>query len=135
MSNRPCLALPALFAALLGTGIGAYAQTAPTAAPPAISTPVPGSNPAMRAHERRGSRMMRTLQALGLSDSQKAQIKAARQSYRTSRNSATPETKAQLRTQIENTLTPAQRTQFEAAMQRKRGSRSEPMAPMAPPTP
>jgi len=133
--NRPYLAFPVLIGALLGTGVGAYAQTAPTAAPPAISTPVPGSNPAMRTHKRRGSRMMRNLRALGLSDTQKAQIKAARQSYRTSRNSATPETRAHLRTQIENILTPAQRTQFEATMQRKRGSRSSRMVPMASPTP
>jgi len=135
VSIRSYLALPALIGALLDSGVGAYAQTAPTAIPPAISTPASASNPAVRAHQRRGSRMTRALRTLGLSDTQKAQIKAARQAYRTSRNSATPETSAQLRRQIENVLTPSQRTQFEAAMQHKRGSRPEPMAPMASPTP
>lgn len=86
MSIRSYLALPALIGALLDSGVGAYAQTAPTA----ISTPASASNPAVRAHQRRGSRMTRALRTLGLSDTQKVQIKAARQAYRTSRNSATP---------------------------------------------
>jgi Spy/CpxP family protein refolding chaperone len=86
----------------------------------------------MGTHKRRGSRMMRALRTLGLSDTQKAQIKAARQSYRASRTSRTPETPAQFRAQIENILTPAQRTQFQAAMQRNRRNR---MAPTVSPTP
>lgn len=142
MLNRPYLpvrqrsaanrALFALVGALLGSGVAACAQRAPAATAPAIATSVPGSNATMGTHKRRGSRMMRALRTLGLSDTQKAQIKAARQSYRASRTSRTPETPAQFRAQIENILTPAQRTQFQAAMQRNRRNR---MAPTVSPTP
>ncbi len=129
MFNRPYLTIPALIGALLGAGVAAHAQTTP-GSPAVFSSPVPGGIAVMRAHK--GGRMSRALRSLGLSPAQKAQIKAARQSYRSSRGSATPETRAQLRSQIENVLTPVQRTRFDAAMQHGKRNRNTPLASPAP---
>ncbi len=129
MPNRPYLAVLALLGALLGAGVAAGAQTASPAAPPAYASPLPGVTATQR---HRGGRMARALGSLGLSPAQRARIKGARQAYRSSRGSANPETRAQLRAQIEAVLTPSQRARFDAAMQHGRRHRASASASPGP---
>ncbi len=123
--NRHYLALPALLGALLGATVAAHAQGVPTPQP-AVSAPSAAGAPGTQPRKHRGNRMMRALRNVGLSSAQQTQVRAAMQSFRASRTSGTPETRAQLKANIENILTPAQRTQFEAATQRKARAGAQP---------
>ena len=118
MPNRPYLSLFAIVGSLLGASVAAGAQAAPassaTMASPAAAMP--------GAQHHHGGRMGRALRALDLSASQQSQIKTLMTSYRSSRTSATPQTRKQLMAGIENVLTPTQRSQFETAMQHSRHS-------------
>ncbi len=109
------LTLPLLAGSLLATSAAGFAQTASPepAATPAQNAPAPDSG---EPHGHRKNRMMAALQELGLSDDQKAKIKNCMTAFRDSRDSATPETRKELRGQIEQILTPDQRTRFAAAM-------------------
>jgi Spy/CpxP family protein refolding chaperone len=102
--NRP-LSFVAAFgvAAMLLVPAASFAQT----------TPAPYTTPSATApsarHHRGGSRYMRVLRSLNLSDAQRQQIRAYMRA-----------SQQQLRTQIEGVLTPEQRTQLRSSMQQPR---------------
>ncbi len=116
MLHRTFLALPILAGALFASTAGAFAQTAPAA--PAAAAPAASAAPQTwpAHHHHHKNRMLSALRQLNLSDDQKSKIKGFMTAFRDSRSSTTPETRAQLRGQIEGVLTPEQRTQFEAQM-------------------
>jgi Spy/CpxP family protein refolding chaperone len=128
MPARPYLSIFALAGALLGATVAAHAQpypmpTAPAGAnAPAPQTGAPGALP------HRHNKLRGVLSQLDLTPDQRKTIRSAMQSFRASRNTATPMTRRQLFSNIENTLTPAQRTQFENGMRRQG-------PPQAPPPP
>jgi Spy/CpxP family protein refolding chaperone len=115
-----------MFAALLGAGAAAVAQTYPLpTAPPGANAPAAGPGDAQRpAHPR----FRAVLQQLDLSAAQRAQIRSMIVAFRTSRGGPNPMTRRQLLTQIDGVLTPQQRTRFDAAMRPRR-----PAVPMAAP--
>jgi Spy/CpxP family protein refolding chaperone len=116
------LALPLLAGALFANSAVASAQTAPAAPADSAASAAPaaaGAPPAPQAgghHRHRKNRMMAALRGLNLSDDQKTKIEGFMTSYRDSRTSATPETRGQLRAQVESVLTPDQRTQFDTKL-------------------
>jgi Spy/CpxP family protein refolding chaperone len=113
---RTFFVLPLLALGLSAGSAGAFAQTAPQA--PAAA-PAAGTSPDMAAPHRHKNKMMAALRELNLSEDQKAKIKGFMTSFRDARDSATPETRKQLRDQIEGVLTPDQRTQFDAQMKQR----------------
>jgi Spy/CpxP family protein refolding chaperone len=115
MSNRLILAPLALAGALLGGSVAAFAQAAP--APAAAAPQNADGAPAPAMHLR--SKMHEVLSSLDLTADQKAQIKGFMKSFHESRQTATPETRKQLLSQIEGVLTPDQQGQFEAGMHAK----------------
>jgi Spy/CpxP family protein refolding chaperone len=104
------LAVPAL----------ALAQQAP---PPGAPAPAASAEPHHHGHGHH-SAYMRALRSLNLSDAQKQQIKAAFQQSRQANQNADPATRKangqKLRAQIDNILTPAQRTQLQTTLQQER---------------
>ena len=112
MVFRKLFVLPLLAGSLLA-GSAAVAQTAPPSPAAADASGAPAS---MGAHPHHKNKMMSALRELNLSDDQKTKIKGFMTAYRSSRSSATPETREALRGQIEGVLTSDQRTQFEAQM-------------------
>ncbi len=116
MMNSRILCL-ALLAGSLSTGSAAFAQVAPSSPAPASAEASPA--PEIAPHHRRPNRMVAALEALDLSDDQKAKIKDIMTAYRSSRDSATPETRKQMRDQVEGVLTPPQREQFESRMKHR----------------
>jgi len=123
--NRTHLTIIALIGTLLGASVAASAQSdnAPGDAAP------PG---------RHMNIMQRAMQGITLSPSEQSQIEAAEQKFRDSRKSATPETRADLKADIEAALTPEQRTQFDgniktirAQMRAKRRAAESAPAPSA----
>jgi Spy/CpxP family protein refolding chaperone len=111
-------ALPLLAGSLIAGSAGAFAQTAPqapAAAPAGDASPAPD----MAAPHHHRNKMMAALSELNLSDDQKAKIKGFMTSFREAHDSATPETRKQLREQVEGVLTPDQRGQFEAQMKHR----------------
>ena len=129
MLNRMPLALFAIVGSLLGASVAAGAQTAATAPAP-VASYAPGAT-----HHHRGGRMNRALRSLNLTTAQRTQIKTLMTSYRASRTSATPQTRQQLMSGINNVLTPTQRTQFTAAMARRHHDGSMAPAPNSSPRP
>ena len=104
-----------------------FAQTAPAmpAGAPAAGAPAAGAH-----HRHHGNGYMRALHSLNLSDAQKQQIKTAMQQMHPAGQTAQtmdPATRKanreKLHAQIEAILTPAQRTQLQAAMQQQRQMR------------
>jgi Spy/CpxP family protein refolding chaperone len=131
MPARPYLSIFALAGALLGATVAAHAQTYPMPTAPAganAAAPQAGA-PGVPPH--RHNRLRGVLDQLKLTPDQRTQIRSAMQSFRASRNTATPMTRQQLFASIEGTLTPAQRTQFENGMRRQR----QPASPQAAPSP
>ena len=127
MPARPYLSIFALAGALLGATVAAHAQTYPMpTAPAGANAAAPQGVPPHRHNRLRG-----VLDQLKLTPDQRTQIRSAMQSFRASRNTATPMTRQQLFASIEGTLTPAQRTQFENGMRRQR----QPASPQAAPSP
>jgi Spy/CpxP family protein refolding chaperone len=106
----------AAVAASLALPLAAAAQQAPPppAAPAAAGAPAP----------RHGAHYMRALRSLNLTDAQKAQIKTAMQQTRQANENADPQTRKtnleQLRAQINSVLTPDQRAQLQAELQKER---------------
>ncbi len=121
MKIRLSFALPALAIGLLGMSAAVLAQSASPypMPPPAAADGAAAAAGAHAGHHHR-NKIMRALKTLDLSDAQKAQIKDVVASYRSSRSTSTPMTRGEMRRKIEATLTPAQRTQFEAQMARRR---------------
>lgn len=107
-------------AAMLVAPAAAFAQAAPGA--------VPSPGAAAPAHKHyHGSPYLHALRSLDLSDSQRQQIRslmqAARSSAAATTDRATRRANAQkLRAQIDQVLTPAQRTQLQSALQNARTS-------------
>jgi Spy/CpxP family protein refolding chaperone len=118
MLVRPVLSLIALGSALLGASVAASAQSAPYPLPSAPAAAVP-QNQAPQRHHRR-NRMREALQQLDLSSDQRKQIASMMRSFRASRQSATPMTRRQLRSNIEGVLSPQQRSQFDLLMRHRR---------------
>lgn len=129
MHKRPYLAF-ALAGTLLSVPLAAFAQNAPSPAP--SSTNAAAGSP---GHQRGGA-MRRSLETLGLGADQKSRIKDVMKAYRASRGSASPQTREQLRANVEAVLTPDQRTRFAAAMQEQhaRGRNEGAQAPQPAPT-
>ena len=123
MRNR--LVSAALLAAAIALPTAACAQQQPANTAPAAGWQQSGH------HSHAGWRS--ALRGLNLSDAQKQQIKTIAQQNRAAMK-ANPTTDPaarranmqQLRTQIENVLTPAQRTQFEQNLQKQRAARPAP---------
>ncbi|MDQ2857090.1 MAG: hypothetical protein M3R53_00375 [Candidatus Eremiobacteraeota bacterium] len=102
--------------------VAPFAAFAQNAAAPAPNATIPAAG---TSGHHRGSAMRHALKTLGLSADQKTRIKEIMTSYRASRHSASPQTRRQLRANIEGVLTPDQRTRFAAAMQQQARSRSQ----------
>jgi Spy/CpxP family protein refolding chaperone len=104
-------------------------------APPPATAPAP---PASAPH-RGGAHFMRALRSLNLSDAQKTQIKTAMQQTRQANENADPQTRKanleQLRSQITSVLTPDQRAQLQAELQKEREDAANAPAGGAPPPP
>ncbi len=122
MVNLKVLPL-AVFAAALFASSAAIAQTASPAPAAAQASMAPEAG---APHHHHRNKMMSALRQLNLSEDQKAKLKEIMTSYRASRSSATPESHEQMRSQVEGVLTPAQRTQFEAAMKAHPGPEASP---------
>ncbi len=106
------LAIVATCGALLISGSAAFAQSAPNAA---IAAPTPPAAPAS-AHRHRRNKLRAALHELDLSADQKTQIAGDMKAFHDSKRSGTPETRAELTSKIESTLTPDQRSRFKSAM-------------------
>jgi Spy/CpxP family protein refolding chaperone len=98
--NRTHLTIITLIGTLLGASVAANAQS--------------DSAPAAPQHGHRMNLMQRAMQGITLTSSEQTQVQAAQQKFHESRKTATPETRADLKADIEAALTPDQRTQFDA---------------------
>jgi Spy/CpxP family protein refolding chaperone len=121
------LGAAALVAALVLPG-AAFAQT-PAPLPPAPGAAVPGQPGQPGRHRHRHGGLRAALQSLNLTDAQKSQIQQLISQNREANRNADPATRKAnrqaLRAKIEAILTPAQRTQLQAALKRnhrKRGA-------------
>ena len=109
----------AAFLASLAVPVTALAQQTP---PPAAATFAPGA----RAHHghRHGGGMRKALQSLNLSAAQRTQIDQAfaqtRQANQNADQATRKANRRQLRSRIDAILTPAQRAELKAALQRGR---------------
>ncbi len=118
----------AAVAASLALPLAAAAQQAPPPpAAPAAGAPAP----------HHGARYMHALRTLNLTDAQKTQIKSAMQQTRTANENADPQTRKanleQLRSQINSVLTPDQRAQLQAELQKEREDAANASGGAAPP--
>ncbi len=68
------------------------------------------------------------LETLDLSDAQKAQLKGVLAQARAARENGQPVSQADLLKQINGVLTPPQRTQFQAALDKARAAQQQPPA-------
>ena len=94
--------------------------------------------PAPPAQSQHGDRMMHRFSDLNLSDEQKSQIKALMQSYRQAHpkgSAPDPDSRKQLRSQIDAILTPDQRVQLQSDEAKSRAQRHENAANNALPAP
>lgn len=122
MRNRLVSAAVLAAAIVLPTAACAQQQPANTA-PAAVGAP-------SGSHHHRGAGWRRALHGLNLTQAQKQQIKTIAQQNRAAMKSnpatdpaARRANMQQLRTQVENVLTPAQRAQFEQNLQQERAQR------------
>ena len=110
----------ALVALAAGLPLAASAQNTP---PQNLNNP-PGQGAGQSAPHHRGGPYMRALRSLNLSDAQQTQIRSIMQSYRQKAQNADPATRRanaeQMRSNIMNVLTPAQRAQFQQELQQYR---------------
>ncbi|HEY8313498.1 MAG TPA: hypothetical protein VIG51_04925 [Candidatus Baltobacteraceae bacterium] len=121
MNLSRAILLPAAFGLALAVPAAAFAQVAP--APPAAQTAPAGSRH-HGGHHHRG--WMRAMRGITLSTQQKTQLKAIRTSYRQAHpkgSARDPQAMQQMRTQMLNVLTPAQRTQYQQNLQQQRQER------------
>lgn len=126
MKLSPFLLSGAL-AVAIGLPIVGCAQQAPAQSQPAAS-------PGAYGHHHGG---MRWLQGVNLTDQQKQQIQTLTQQYRQAHprgSSPDPQAREQLRTQVMNVLTPAQRAQVQKNMQNMKSEREEKGNGEAPPS-
>lgn len=117
MKLSPFLLSGAL-AVAIGLPIVGCAQQAPAQSQP-------GASQGAYGHHHGG---MRWLQGVNLSDQQKQQIQTLMQQYRQAHprgSQPDPQAREQLRSQIMNVLTPEQRTQVQANMQKMKEQRQE----------
>jgi Spy/CpxP family protein refolding chaperone len=98
--NRTHLTILTLIGTLLGASVAANAQSDNAAAAP--------------PHGHRMNLMQRAMQGITLTPNEQTQVQAAQQKFHESRKTATPETRADLKADIEAALTPDHRTQFDA---------------------
>lgn len=112
----------AALAAALAIPAAALAQQAPPAPAPGAPAGAPGQ-PGMHRHGHGGG-FRHALQSLNLSDAQKTQIQQVFAQSRGANRNADPATRKanreKTRAQIEAILTPAQRAQFQTALQQAR---------------
>lgn len=111
MNHRYTLSLFALAGTLLGAGVAAEAQTTQPQPPPNAPAGAPRHHHGM---------MGRAMAGLNLSDAQKGQIRAAREKFKASQSTNTPETHQQLMSDVEGAMSPTQRTQFEGNLKTMR---------------
>jgi Spy/CpxP family protein refolding chaperone len=128
--HRSHLTLLALIGTLLGAGVAANAQSAPSPAPGYDQPAGPGGH--------RRSPMDRAMDGIDLSPTQQSQVRAAETKFKELRHTATPETRRELIADVEAALTPGQRSQFESNLKairaQMRGQRHEGEA-VTPPNP
>jgi Spy/CpxP family protein refolding chaperone len=115
--------IPAALAFAVIVPVATFAQQAQAPA----GTAAPRGQWQGQGHHRGGG-MMRMMRDLNLSDQQKTQIRQIMQQFRQSHQGQRPDAQArqQLRDQIMSVLTPQQRTQFQAKLQRMRERRTHP---------
>lgn len=132
MFHRTYLGPIALAGALLGTSVAAFAQgQAPAPVAPAASAT---TGPAMNGHHHRRGGWRAALEGLTLTADQKTKIdsimRADQEAYRAGGNDQSPEARmaarAKMRTDVENVLTPDQKTQFEATLKYHRSPTTSP---------
>jgi Spy/CpxP family protein refolding chaperone len=119
--------IPRLAAAVLGAALSvpaaAFAQQAPY--PAATAPAYPGGAPAGRRHHQ--NRFRAALRGLNLSQAQRQQIDQAFARTKAANHNADRTTRRanmqKLRSDVEAILTPAQRTQLQAALRKSRGQR------------
>ncbi len=125
-------------AAVLTAPVAAVAQTAASPMPAMSAAPMAGSY-----HHHRRPALMRALDSLDLTPTQKQQIATFRSQQRQANQNADASTKRanaqKMRSQIMGILTPDQQTQLHAEMRHARGhapaASGTPAAPMPAPTP
>ncbi len=127
MFDRRYFALPALAGTLLGATVAAFAQVGPLPAASATAVQARSAAPYVAGQQRPGqrgrhrhNRVGHALRGLGLTQAQRGQIRGFMHSYRISRKSGTPQTRAQLLARIEGVLTPDERARFETRLSRHR---------------
>ena len=112
--------------AAIAAGLAVPAAALAQQAPPAAGAPVPAGavQPGMHRHGHHPNAFRSALQGLNLSAAQKTQIDQIFAQARGANRNADPATRkanrAKLRAQIEAVLTPAQRTQLQAALRQAR---------------
>jgi Spy/CpxP family protein refolding chaperone len=113
----------AALAAALAIPAAALAQQAPPAPAPGAPAGMPGQ-PGMHRHGGHGGGFRHALQSLNLSAAQKTQVQQVLAQSRGANRNADPATRKanreKVRSQIEAILTPAQRAQFQTALQQAR---------------
>jgi Spy/CpxP family protein refolding chaperone len=109
LNHRSSLIILTLIGTLLGAGVAAGAQATSQPTDVAPGAPAP-------AEHHHASMLKMALAGLNVTPAEKAQIRAAEQKFKASKQTSTPETRAQLKADIEAALTPDQRTGFESNM-------------------
>ncbi len=115
--------LPSLAAAVVLLSAPALAQSANGTPAPAAS-----GEPAPPPHAHHKNPVRAALETLDLSDAQKAQLKTVFTQARAARENGQPVAPADLFKQINGVLTPPQRTQFQAALDKARAAQQQPPA-------
>jgi Spy/CpxP family protein refolding chaperone len=112
-----------------GLALVAFAAGLPLAASAQVIPQPPANGPAgapQQGGHHRGNPYMRAVRSLSLNDSQKSQIQSIVQSYRQKNQGVDRTTRRantrQMRSDIMNVLTPAQRTQLQQQMQQYRNA-------------
>jgi len=112
--------LPSL--AIAATMLSAPALAQNTNQPPA---PAASGAPAAPAHAHRISPIRVALGSLDLTDAQRTQIKNLHDQLKTARENGEPVSRADMLKQLNAILTPAQRTQFQAALEKAKAQQQQ----------
>jgi Spy/CpxP family protein refolding chaperone len=115
--------LPSLAVALALFSAPALAQSSNASPAPAAS-----AEPAPPAHAHHVNPMRTALATLDLSDAQKAQIQKLHEQAKAARVNGQPMSHAEMLKQLNAILTPAQRTQLQAALDKAKAAQQQPPA-------
>jgi Spy/CpxP family protein refolding chaperone len=89
------------------------------------AAPAPSGAPAAPAHPHHLSPIRVALGSLDLSDAQRAQLNTLRGQLKAARENGEPVSRADMLKQLNAILTPAQRTQFQAALEKAKAQQQQ----------